>query len=104
MQLAEAFRMRGLEMPKIGLETQSTLLRVNLLATGSYLATFPRSILNLYADRFALKALPIVWPARPWPVLVVTLKNRISSPVVNRFIEYAREVAKSFAGPPLKRP
>jgi hypothetical protein len=33
----------------------------------------------------------------------VTLKNRTLSPVVERFIEYAREVAKSFAVRPQPR-
>jgi len=37
-------------------------------------------------------------PARPWPVTIVTLKNRILSPVVERFIACAHEVAKSMAG------
>jgi DNA-binding transcriptional LysR family regulator len=90
MQLSEAFRSRGLDMPRIILETQSTLLRVNLLATGPYIATFPRSVLNLYADRFELKALPIDWPVQPWPVVMVTLKNRILSPVVERFMGHLR--------------
>jgi DNA-binding transcriptional LysR family regulator len=93
-QLAAAFKARGLEMPKIGLETQSTLLRMNLLASGLHVATFPRSVLNLYAQRFALKALSIDWPMKPWPVLIVTLKNRILSPVTHRFIKHMRECTR----------
>src|SRR5262249_22490911 len=51
-EVAEAFRSRGLDMPKISLDTFSTILRASLLATGPYIATFPRSVLRLYADRF----------------------------------------------------
>jgi hypothetical protein len=44
--------------------------------------------------------LPVDLPARPWPVAIVTLKNRTLSPVVERFIACAREVTKSMAGRP----
>jgi hypothetical protein len=36
-------------------------------------------------------------PSWPWLVVILTLKNRTLSPVVDRFIECAHEVAKSFA-------
>jgi hypothetical protein len=42
-------------------------------------------------------------PMSPWPVAIVMLKNRTLSPVVERFIECAREVVKSIgAGPKAK--
>jgi hypothetical protein len=41
-----------------------------------------------------LKVLPVDLPTRPWPVNIVTLKNRTLSPVVERFIECAREVTR----------
>jgi DNA-binding transcriptional LysR family regulator len=49
----------------------------------------------------SLKVLPVDLPDRPWPVTIVTLKNRTLSPVVERFIECTREVAKSIAGRPV---
>jgi DNA-binding transcriptional LysR family regulator len=93
-QVAQGFLAQGLHPPKISLETQSTLLRVSLLAASSYIATFPSSVLRLYGDRFALKVLPVVLPIEPWPVVLVTLKNRILSPVVERFIEYVRDFTR----------
>jgi hypothetical protein len=48
------------------------------------------------SDGRTLKKLPVGLPTRPWPVVILTLKNRMLSPVVERFIECAREVAKSF--------
>jgi hypothetical protein len=42
------------------------------------------------------KALPVGVPLQPWPVVILTLKNRTLSPIVERFIECAHEVAKSF--------
>jgi DNA-binding transcriptional LysR family regulator len=95
--LAEAFQSRGLDFPRITMRTLSVHLRANLLATGKFIAAMPRSVLRLYGDRFSLKVLPIELPFRPWPVVIVTLKNRTPSPVAERFLTCVREVAKSFA-------
>jgi DNA-binding transcriptional LysR family regulator len=87
-------------MPKSRLDTASTAVRVSLIATGPYIGTFPSSSMRLYANRFSLVTLPVALPTRPWPVALVTLKNRTLSPVVERFLECTREVAKSFNAKP----
>jgi DNA-binding transcriptional LysR family regulator len=99
--IAQAFELRGIDMPNISMKTMSVHLRASMAATGRFVTTFPRSV--LYADRYALKALPVDLPARPWPVVVLTLKNRTLSPVAEQFIDCARTVAKSLAGRKLKR-
>ena len=96
--LAEACRARGIDMPKSILETTSNTVRVSLLVTGPYVSTFARSSMRFYADRFSLTVLPVDLTTRPWPVALVTLKNRTLSPVVERFLACAREVAGSFDG------
>jgi DNA-binding transcriptional LysR family regulator len=78
-------------MPKISLKTFSTHLRTNMVASGHFIATFPNSVARHYADRFSLKVLPVDLPARPWPVAILTLKNRTLSPVVERFIQHLRD-------------
>jgi DNA-binding transcriptional LysR family regulator len=98
--VAEAFQARGLDMPNISMRTLSVHLRTNLIASGDFITALPRSVLHLYASRFSLKALPVDMPIRPWPVEIVTLKNRTLSPVVERFIACAHEVAKSFGARP----
>jgi hypothetical protein len=40
--------------------------------------------------------LPVDLPTQTWPVVIATLKNRTLSPVVERFLASAREVAKLF--------
>jgi len=70
-----------------------------LLANSDYLTGFAHSTFRTYRDRYGLKALPVVLPDRPWPVVIMTVKNRTPSPAVERFIECAREVAKSAVGP-----
>jgi DNA-binding transcriptional LysR family regulator len=103
MVATDAFRARGLDLPPLSLKTPSIHLRANLVANSPCITAFPRSVLRLYGDRFSLKVLPIDLPVRPWPVTIVTLENRTLSPVVERFITCAREVAKSFAVRPQSR-
>ncbi len=90
-RVAEAFQALNLDMPKVGFVTVSVHLRTHLLASGRFLSVFPKSV----AKRYALHVLPVDLPVRPWPVVMVTLKNRTLSPIVERFLECARDVVKS---------
>jgi DNA-binding transcriptional LysR family regulator len=91
LRVAEAFVTRGLGVPQRLLQTLSSHLRVNLAASGSHITTVPNSTLRVYGERFALKALPVDFPAQSWPAVIVTLKNRTLSPVVERFIQHVRD-------------
>jgi DNA-binding transcriptional LysR family regulator len=93
--ITEAFRERGLGSPRIALKTLSTHLRTNMVASGKFIAPFPHSVFAFYAERFALKALPVAIPKRPWPVAVLTLKNRMLNPVVQLFLAHLRSSMKS---------
>lgn len=95
--IMEAFRVRGLVAPSVIIGTQLAGLRGDLLASGRYIAPLPRSIFNLYAKQFPLKLLSVDLPIRPWPIALVTLKNRTLGPLVARFIECTRTIAKSVA-------
>ena len=95
--VAEAFRARGLPLPKVRLVTFSVHLRTSLLATGRFLTAFPSSLLSLDANQFPLKVLPVDLPARPWPVVIVTLKNRTLNPVAQLFIDHLRAFTKTIA-------
>jgi DNA-binding transcriptional LysR family regulator len=91
----DAFRECGLKMPALSLVTFSVHLRAGLLADSGLISAFPKSFLQFNADRFSLKVLPIAVRPRPWPVVIATLKHRTLSPVVERFIACAHDVAKS---------
>jgi DNA-binding transcriptional LysR family regulator len=97
--LSQAFQMRGLSLPTPALVSMSVTLRTRLLATGPYLTVFARSVMRLNADYYDIMALPLDLPIEPWPVVVVTLKHRTLSPVVEQFIACAREVARAFVAP-----
>ena len=90
-RLEEAFRARGFNMPKVNVVTFSLQLRTNLLTTGRFVTVFPSSFLRLNTSLRALQVLPVKLGDSPWPVAIVTLKNRTLSPVVERFIEHLRD-------------
>ena len=93
-RVAEAFGSRGLTLPKLSLVTTSVHLRSILPADGPFITAHANSALLTNANRGALKVLPVELPLRPWPVAIVTLKNRTLSPMAERLIECARKVAR----------
>ena len=91
----EAFRARGLNYPRTTVVTESSEVRTSLLATGRYLTVFPASALRFSAIRSEIRILPVKMPMAALPNGIVTLKNRALGPVVQLFIDSARDVAKS---------
>jgi DNA-binding transcriptional LysR family regulator len=85
-------------MPAATLMTYSMDLRANLSARGRFITVVPKSALRHGDDQHALKELAVDIRMRSWPVTILTLKNRTLSPVVERFIDSGREVAKTIAG------
>jgi DNA-binding transcriptional LysR family regulator len=96
--IAEAFRAQGLRLPDIRVRTFSVHLRSSLAASGRFITTFPKSVAYISGERFSLKVLPLKLPTRPWPVAIITLKNRTLSPVVGRFIEHVRDFTRPMRG------
>jgi len=94
----EAFRARGLDMPKIALMTFSLQLRTSLLASGPFVTAFPGSVLRLTPGGSLLTVLPVALPLRPWPVAVATLKNRTLTPAAEGFIDHLRRFTASLVG------
>jgi DNA-binding transcriptional LysR family regulator len=92
-----AFRAQGMEPPRLSVTTYSMQLRMQLLATGGYVSPVPESLLRYNAERWSLCALPVAL-GKPLPVVVVTLKDRMLSPVAELFIDHARTVTKELRG------
>jgi DNA-binding transcriptional LysR family regulator len=95
-----AFEAQGLSPPSVAVTTYSVHLRNLLGMSGGFIVALPASILDLYADIFGLKRLPVALPGADLPVAIVTLKNRTLSPTVELFLECARQVARSVAVTP----
>ena len=88
--LARAFEAHGLPIPKANLVTVSISVITYFLEHGAFLTAIPRSV----AHFTSLKVLPVDLSSPPWPINVVTIKHRIHSPVVARFIACARDVTR----------
>jgi DNA-binding transcriptional LysR family regulator len=96
--VAKAFRARGLGMPKVSLMTFSLPLVTHFLAGGPFVTALPNTVASLHPARDLLSVLPVGdISASPWPVVIVTLKDRTLSPIVERFIECARDMAQTFS-------
>jgi DNA-binding transcriptional LysR family regulator len=93
----EAFRSCGLDYPRTTVVALPQEVRVSLLATGHFLTIFPVSILRFPTKRTELKILPVELPMAPVLNGIVTLNNRMLSPVARLFIEHARNLAKPVA-------
>src|SRR5262249_62306210 len=97
-RVEEAFATIGLKMPEVIIDPFSVALRTQLLATGRFVTAMPASTLNTRARDAHLKVLPVALPSKPWPVMMVTLKERTLSPAANHFIACARAVSRRAGG------
>jgi DNA-binding transcriptional LysR family regulator len=93
----EAFRANRLDHPRATVVTISPEARISLLTTGRFLTIIPASALRFPSRRAEIKILPVDLPMARVPNGVVTLKNRMLSPIAQRFIDCAHEVAKPLA-------
>jgi DNA-binding transcriptional LysR family regulator len=96
--IAKAFRAAGLEPPAAQIVTHSVPLCDHLVATRPFVTMVPVSGMRLNKHPF-LKLLPVVTPKVFRTVGIMTLKNRMLSPLAQLFIACAREVAKPLTAP-----
>jgi DNA-binding transcriptional LysR family regulator len=95
--IPEAFRARGLAVPRHTVKSNSGNLFFSLVATGRFISALPASIIHLNGRRLGIKGLPFEFPIRPDPICIATLKGRSINPASQLFIECARELSKPFA-------
>jgi DNA-binding transcriptional LysR family regulator len=92
--VTEAFRAGGLDYPRATVATSALEIRANLLRTGRYLSIIPEFWLQFPGRHPFIKKLAVDLPVTGAPIGIITLKNRKPSPVVQLFIDCAREMAK----------
>jgi len=95
--LPEAFRARGLEVPRHTVKSNSPNMLFAMAATGRFISVLPASTLHFNGKRLGLKALPFEFPIRPDPVCIVTLRGRTINPSTQVFIDCLRELTKPLA-------
>ena len=89
-----AFRASGLDYPRATVISEALEVRISLLATGRFISIFPNHVFRYPAGRRDLRILRVEHSMSSVPVGIVTLKNRMVSPVVQTFISCIREVAR----------
>jgi DNA-binding transcriptional LysR family regulator len=94
--LEEAFDACDLQPPEASVKTYSIHQRISLLRTQRFVSALAGSVVRFNAEPFSLRVLPVHFPARPWPVAIIKLKNRTVSPIVDRFIGCIQEEGLMF--------
>src|SRR5262245_29316177 len=77
------------------LRTHALNVRISLAATGPFLAVVPGSVMSALGKYPSIRVLPVELPTALRQIGVFTLKKRSLSPLAQRVIECARELAKS---------
>ncbi|AIO35422.1 bacterial regulatory helix-turn-helix, lysR family protein [Burkholderia cenocepacia] len=93
------FERRNIKL-NASVNSASILLRNQLLATGRYISVLPLSLVSGNAKQWSITALEVDdIHLTPPPISLITLKRRTLSPVVERFVEHVRNIAKSMNQP-----
>jgi DNA-binding transcriptional LysR family regulator len=92
-----AFRASRLTPPRPTVYTHALNVRIGLVATGPLLAVVPAGVVSSPEKYPSIRKLPVELPTAQRQIGIVTLKNRTLSPLAQRFIDCARELAKPLA-------
>jgi DNA-binding transcriptional LysR family regulator len=92
-----AFRASGLNPPRPAVYTHAINLRISLAATGPFLAVVAEGPVSIPSKYPSIRKLSVDLPETHQGVCVMTLKKRMLSPLAQRFLDCAREIAKPLA-------
>ena len=93
--VAAAFRKRGLQPPRVVVRSNSVHLWYAMIHSGRFIALAPTSTVRLSGNRLGLRSLPVNFSVQPGAIGIVRLKNRMITPVAQRFIGCAREICRA---------
>jgi DNA-binding transcriptional LysR family regulator len=99
--VADAFRARGLVLPRLTVATTSPIVRNELLPTGRFLTVVAAFSLKLPRKHRTLKALTVL-PNTRHRIAIITLKNRSLSPIAQLFIGGVRAISRTLEHDPEK--
>jgi DNA-binding transcriptional LysR family regulator len=92
--VAETFRHAGCEPPRAHVVSFSIPLHQHMLATGRFVTSLPRSLLQ-FARHLPLTKLSVDMPALARPVGIMALTNRALSPLAQLFVDQVRVEIKA---------
>lgn len=93
----QAFRASGLEPPRPAIYGGLHNLRINLAATGPFLAVVAAGNFNMASKNPPIRKLAVELPTTHQAVYLLTLKKRTLGALAQRFIDCARQIAKPLA-------
>lgn len=93
--VVDAFRASGLEPPRPAIYSHAVNLRTSLAATSPVLAVVAAGVMSIPGKYLSIRKLPVELPTTRREVHLVTLRKRTLSPLAQRFIDCAREIALS---------
>jgi DNA-binding transcriptional LysR family regulator len=94
----QVFRNSGFDPPSATVVTTSLHLYMRLIETGRWLGLVPASVMRFGGRQTHLKVLPVKVSSPPSPVGFITVKDRMLTPLAERFLYCARRVANSNNG------
>jgi DNA-binding transcriptional LysR family regulator len=92
--IAEAFRVNGLEPPRVTVAAESFIVQRAMLVTGRFLTVQPGFMVKMPQRGLRLKALPVSLTNSRLPIGIITLKDRTLTPPAQLFIERLRAYAR----------
>jgi DNA-binding transcriptional LysR family regulator len=95
--VVEAFRANGVEPPRAAIYTHAINMRISLAATRPFLAVVTAGVISVPGKYPSIRKMPVDLPTTLRGFYVLTLKKRTLSPLAQRFIDCARDIAKSLA-------
>ena len=94
--ISAAFRAARVEPPRAHIVSFSLPLCHQLLASGEFISLLPLSMAR-FGKHLPIKVVRLASPKLSRPVGILTLRNRMLSPLAELFIGCAREIAKPLA-------
>jgi DNA-binding transcriptional LysR family regulator len=93
--IMEIFREQNLQPPQAAVVSLSAQLTVSLIASGRFVGVLPNSVAQFNRERTGLRLLPIRLGTARFGFGIITVKNRTLSPLAQRFIDCAKDVAST---------
>jgi DNA-binding transcriptional LysR family regulator len=93
--IMEIFREQNLQPPQAAVVSLSVQLTVSLIASGRFVGVLPNSVAQFNMERTGLRLLPIRLGTARFGFGIITVKNRTLSPLAQRFIDCAKDVAST---------
>jgi DNA-binding transcriptional LysR family regulator len=80
LRCVEAFRLKGLDLPRHTVTAMSVHLQIGLLASHRFFTMFPGSLMQFGAQQFSIRGLPIDLGVRSLPIGILTWQGERSVP------------------------